>query len=245
MSYDKRPATQYMSTSNFNKAFFSYDDKLGLQPVLGAGQSQCPPGRILRENGRKLYPGVNTNIKTIMTGVYDSVTLLSGFIDVNSGIFTLYAIKHAPEQPDGLDYNPRGIPSAEGVEHRGQSVFTHGDVVAGGQFYATKTIDLGNAAFINGDFSATSYYSITLTQNTQLNALIVPPHNGTVIYLFVTGNGSSTLTLNINFNGSTKTVTPKVNEKIPLVFISDTKSLFSIGNSSPGVVPLNYQVIKF
>jgi len=234
-----------MSTSNFNKAFFSYDDKLGLQPVLGAGQSQCPPGRILRENGRKLYPGVNTNIKTIMTGVYDSVTLLSGFIDVNSGIFTLYAIKHAPEQPDGLDYNPRGIPSAEGVEHRGQSVFTHGDVVAGGQFYATKTIDLGNAAFINGDFSATSYYSITLTQNTQLNALIVPPHNGTVIYLFVTGNGSSTLTLNINFNGSTKTVTPKVNEKIPLVFISDTKSLFSIGNSSPGVVPLNYQVIKF
>jgi hypothetical protein len=234
-----------MSTSNFNKAFFSYDDKLGLQPVLGAGQSQCPPGRILRENGRKLYPGVNTNIKTIMTGVYDSVTLLSGFIDVNSGIFTLYAIKHAPEQPDGLDYNPRGIPSAEGVEHRGQSVFTHGDVVAGGQFYATKTIDLGNAAFINGDFSATSYYSITLTQNTQLNALIVPPHNGTVIYLFVTGNGSSTLTLNINFNGSTKTVTPKANEKIPLVFISDTKSLFSIGNSSPGVVPLNYQVIKF
>lgn len=245
MSHDKRPATQYMSTGNFNKAFFSYDERVGLQPVLGAGPSQCPPGRILRENGRKLYPGVNTNIKTIMTGVYDSVTLLSGFIDSNSGIFTLYAIKQAPEQPNGLDYNPRGVPSEEGVEHRGQSVFTHGDVVAGGQFYATKTVDLGNAAYINADFSATSYYSISLTQDTEINALIVPPHNGTIIYIFVIGNGISKLTFNVNFKGSTKSIIPYPDEKIPLGFVSDAKSLYSLGKPSPGIVPPPYQTITF
>lgn len=248
MSYDKRPATQYMSTRTFNDGFFAFDEKTGLHPVLGAGPSQCPAGRILRETGRKLYPGIHASVKTIMTGVYDSVTNLNGFIDSNSAIFTLYAVKHAPEQPDGLDYNPRGS-TQSGVSHKGQSVYTLGDVVAGGQFYPIKTQDLGSEAFINGDFSSTSYYTIELTQNTELNALIVPPNKGTVIYIAIKGNGTAILTFGINFQGSVSQIQPEANAEITIGFISNGTALASISQSGQGIAPTPpvpiYQIVIF
>ena len=245
MSYDKRPAIQYMSTYAFNDGFFSFDETTGLHYVIGASTSKCPPGRILRENGRKLYPGIHPTVKTIMTGVFDSVTLLSGFIDSNSGIFTLYSINHAPEQPDGLDYNPRGV-NQSGVAHKGQSVYTLGDVVAGGQFYSIKTTDLGSEQYINADFSSTIYYTMTLTQDTQLNALIVPQNKGTVIYIAVKGDGSSKLTFSGNFNGLVSEIMPNAGEKITFGLISDSIKLSVISQSGFGmlITPI-YQTISF
>jgi hypothetical protein len=243
MSYDKRPATQFMSTKAFHDGFFAYDENTGLHPVLGAGPGQCPAGRVLRETGKKLYPGIHASVKTIMTGVYDSITNLSGFIDSNSAIFTLFAINHAPDQPSGLDYNPRGVNQA-GVSHKGQSVYTLGDVVAGGQFYTIKTQDLGSEAFINGDFSTTSYYTITLTQDTQLNALIVPPNKGTVIYVSVKGNGISTLFFGTNFTGSIGQIKPESNNEITISFISNGTVLASMSQSDKGIAPI-YQVVTF
>ena len=248
MSYDKRPATQYMSTKTFNEGFFSFDESTGLHPVLGAGPGQCPPGRVLRENGKKLYPGIHASVKTIMSGVFDSVTSLSGFIDTNSAIFTLFAVNHAPDQPSGLDYNPRGT-NQSGVTHKGQSVYTLGDVVAGGQFYPIKTQDLGSGAFINGDFSSTSYYTIELTQNTELNALIVPPNKGTVIYIAVKGNGSAILTFGINFIGSVAQIQPEANAEITIGFISNGTTMASISQSGQGIPPVPpnpiYQIVVF
>lgn len=244
MSYDKRPATQFMSTKAFNNGFFAFDENTGLHPVLGAGPGQCPPGRILRENGKKLYPGIHASVKTIMTGVFDSVTSLSGFIDTNSAIFTLFAINHAPDLTPGLDYNPRGL-TQEGVSHKGQSVYTLGDVVAGGQFYPIKAQDLGSGGIINGDFSTTSYYTITLTQDTQLNALLVPPNKGTVIYIAVKGNGTGKLFFGVNFAGSIDQIQPESGNEITIGFISNGTIMSSISQSDKGVVAPIYQVVTF
>jgi len=247
MSYDKRPATQYMSTRTFSDGFFSFDETLGLRPLLGAGPSQCPAGRVLRETGRKLYPGIHKSVKTIMTGVFDSVTMLSGFIDSNSAIFTLYAVKNPPEQPGWLDYNPSGA-NQSGVTHKGQSVYTLGDVVAGGQFYPIKTQDLGSDANINGDFSGTSYYTINLTQNTLLNALIVPPNKGTVIYIAVTGNGSAILSFGINFESLLTQIQPEDGVEITIGFISNGTAMASVSQSGQGIIippPPTYQIFIF
>jgi len=244
MSQDKRPAIQYMSTKAFNGGFFSYNQAQGLQPLPGANSTNCPPGRILRETGKKLHPGIHPHIKTVMTAVYDSQTLLNGFIDSNSAIFTLYSVKRPPEQVNGADYNPRGT-NQVGVQHRGQSVYTLGDVVAGGQFYTINTIDLGNDPIINADFTKTTYYTLNLEQNTLLNASIVPPNKGTVLYLAITGNSTSSLTFGQNFDGLVSSVTPSTGNKITIGFISDGSKISSLSQSGAGVVPPNFQSVVF
>jgi hypothetical protein len=244
MSHDKRPAMQYMSTMAFNRGIFSYDQTLGLQPLSGANSTNCPPGRILRETGKKLYPGAHPHVKTVMTSVFDSQTLLKGFIDTNSAIFTLYSVNRLPEQVNGADFNPRGANQA-GVQHKGQSVYTLGDVVAGGQFYTINTIDLVNDPIINADFSKTTYYTLNLEQNSLLNASIVPPNKGTVLYLAVTGNSTSTLTFGQNFDGLVSSVTPSTGNKITIGFISDGSKISSLSQSGAGVVPPNFQSVVF
>lgn len=244
MSQDKRPAVQYMSTMAFNRGFFSYDQTLGLQPLPGANSTNCPPGRILRETGKKLHPGVHPHVKTVMTAVFDSQTLLKGFIDSNSAIFTLYSIKSPPEQANGADYNPRGASQA-GVQHRGQSVYTLGDVVAGGQFYTINTIDLGNDPIINADFSKTTYYTLNLEQNILLNASIVPLNKGTVLYLAVTGNSTSTVTFGLNFDGLLSSLTPTTGNKITIGFISDGSKLSPLSQPGGAVSAPTYQSVVF
>jgi len=234
----------YMSSRSFNDAFFSYDETSGLNPVVGATAEKCPAGRILRFNRRKLYPGVHNNVKTIMTGVYDKISQLSGFIDINSGIFTLYNLD-LNDKDEGLDFNPRGK-NQQGVKHKGQSVYTLGDVVAGGQFYTINTIDLGIGEYINGDFSEASYYTITVNQDTHLNATIVPKHKGTVIYITIYGDGLSTLYFDQNFENNLPSILTRSSSKIVVSFISDGITLMPISQSGPPSIFGRFaQIVKF
>lgn len=243
-----RASTQYISTRTFNNAFYSYDVQSGLTLNDSVDSESCPPGRILKETGRKLYPGIHPTIKTIMTGVYDSVTFMNGFIDANAGVFALYNTHRAPELTDGLDFNPRGEAKQEGVAHKGQSVYTLGDVVAGGQFYPIKTKDLtdNQSTLINADFSDTSYYTITINQDTELNALVVPPNKGTAVYLTVYGDGQSKLTLNYNFTGDIKELIPLLGSTITIGFLSTGIAMETLQQSSKGsAINQIYQVIQF
>jgi hypothetical protein len=224
----------YIATQAFNNAIFAYDNTTGLKPLPGATPANCPAGHILRVNKRQLYPGTHTNIKTIMTGVYDKSTQLSGFIDVNSAIFSLYSL-NLYENDEGLDFNPHGVPQA-GVVHRGQSVYTLGDVVAGGQTYPMNVINLdgSTSSILNYDFSINSYYTIDITKDTLLNATIVPKNKGTLIYIEVKGDGVSALSFGQNFDGVTTKIIPdiSVNFKIIVSFISDGIHLTSFSRSS-------------
>lgn len=122
------------------------EGKLTALTALPSGSTitatNCPAGRILRESGRKLYPGANPGLAvgdtyagavvgTTATNhmwvlVFDSVTGLRGFIDPNAPQFAVY----------NSDRNVAFVDAAEttgGAPTRlGQSVFTSGNITTTG-----------------------------------------------------------------------------------------------------------------
>lgn len=140
----ERPVLSYITSGSFNGQFFSYATTFNattlittgtLSAVTGATAANCPRGRVLRTNNKKLYPGANPGITTLMVGVYDSISLLSGFIDPNSSVFLVYNGNKSVDIIDGVDLSG-------GVTHAGPSVFTLGDVVAGRQIRSTGSVAL-------------------------------------------------------------------------------------------------------
>jgi hypothetical protein len=104
--------------------------------------TNCPAGRILRESGRKIYPGANpglavgdtyngTTVGTTVTShmwvlVFDSVTGLRGFIDPNGPGFAVYNSDRNAAYVD-LGEQTGGPPT-----RLGQSVFTSGNITTTG-----------------------------------------------------------------------------------------------------------------
>lgn len=99
-STDARAAGRsYLTTSSFNTSIYSYVTFLYsttyitsgiLSTVSAATVLNCPKGHVLRETGRKLYPGINPGVSTMMVSVYDDTTMLNGYIDPNSPIYTVF-----------------------------------------------------------------------------------------------------------------------------------------------------------
>lgn len=145
--YDASRHINYISTAPFNSNFFKYtftqpspaNNFVGsgaLSAVLNNSGSavtaaDCPAGRILRTNGRKLYPdaaGLSLTAypdRTPLIGVFDYQTGFSGYIDPNATMFALYNV----DKPiDSLD----GTAASGANNHKGMSVFTGGNVTAAG-----------------------------------------------------------------------------------------------------------------
>jgi len=147
----------YISTSAFNGIIYDYtttlntsnfkqEGRLAALTALPSGATitttNCPAGRILRETGRKLFPGANpglvlgdsyqgtavtnNNLNKMWVLVFDSVTGLRGYIDPNAPQFAVY----------NSDRNPAFVDVAEtagGPPTRlGQSVYSAGNVTSGG-----------------------------------------------------------------------------------------------------------------
>jgi hypothetical protein len=146
----------YYSTEVFANRFFTYSTSLNnkletigtLTQVSGANSSTCPAGRVLRENGRKLYPGANPGITTYMVGVYDATSLLSGFIDPNAKVFQIYNTDKPNFLADGVD--PTG-----GLTDRGPSVYTRGNITAEGD------LDITGDGLIRGDLGVVGSVDIS------------------------------------------------------------------------------------
>lgn len=154
--YLNTPRRSYITTTAFQNDIFRYTTSMNpttfattgtLTSLATAGTataSNCPANRVLRENGRKLYPSglyvannttygaPNPGVTTYMVGVYDPVTGLNGFIDPNSKVF-------APYNTDKPEYVPRGInPNGNAEVDLGPPVYTLGAVTAGsGLGYST------------------------------------------------------------------------------------------------------------
>ena len=141
----------FIAANAFNNDFFKYTPakKGSTSPtltVVTTDFTMCPAGRVLRENGRKLFPGANpgVDITTVMVGVFDNQTMLSGFIDPNSPVFAVYNMDLPVYLKDGVDPGPEGCTDAGPAvftngnvfttnELIGKTVFTTGDIVSGGQ----------------------------------------------------------------------------------------------------------------
>jgi hypothetical protein len=182
-----QPKRQYVSSAAFNRNIFSYT--LSTNPatnvttgdlsanIVGANSTTCPAGRILRESGLKLYPGVNNGVNTYMVGVVDTVTLLAGYIDPNSPVFAVYSNQLPFMPPYGT--NPNGVdPGPQGLPDEGPPVYTNGDVICvsgnivaqTGSITSATDVNAGRNVNVIGDVSANSFIrSASYVQTTKVN----------------------------------------------------------------------------
>lgn len=206
-------AKSYISTDTYNGYFFTYSVTTGpspqfkkagaLVPVSGMTDSNCPPGRILRENGKKLFPDAYPGITTYMVGVFDIINELSGFINPNDPVF-------APFNGDRPNYLKDSVNSQ--LKNLGAPVLTQGnvicsgDIVSSGQvrsqaFTHVQTVD-GVGANPNTaalDVCLGQVFAIATTKD----VTIVPSNmtTGAHIYLIVTGGGAHTVSFGTGIQG--------------------------------------------
>lgn len=175
------PRRSYITTAAFHQDIFAYTTSYNaatftttgsltpLSTVGTATAANCPANRVLRENGKKLFPpglvvsnnttyaAPNPGVTTYMVGVYDPITFLSGFIDPNSKLFAIY-------NTDKPDYVPRGInPNGNTEVDQGAPVYTLGSVTAG------TTITAGTNITATGILTGTELViqnPVTITQAT-------------------------------------------------------------------------------
>jgi hypothetical protein len=150
-SFNNTPRLLYIATATFNNYFYSYSTSINAQlntigtlgPVVGSTSANCPRGRVLRENGRKLYPDANPGIDTYMVGVYDAQSLLSGFIDPNAQVFQIY-------NTDKPTYLADGVEPTLGTTDRGPSIYTRGDVLGGGNLDISGSSHIYGSELVDG-----------------------------------------------------------------------------------------------
>ena len=139
-----RSKRSYMSVAAFDTSFFTYTVAMNtttyvntgtLTTVSSATAANCPKGRVLRENGKKLFPDANPGITKFLVGVYDSITGFSGFIDPNAPVFVMYNSDKPTYLADTV--GPDGRTAA-----KAPPVFTDGTIEA------ASTIKAGTGGFI-------------------------------------------------------------------------------------------------
>ena len=139
-----RSKRSYITTSPFNGLIYQYTAQLNATTLKNEGRltaittspsgttlsaTNCPAGRILREIGAKLYPGVHpglavgdtfggavvgtTTTNKYWVKVFDAQTGVRGFIDPNAAIFTVYNSDKSIEIQDALE-NAGGAPARLG-----------------------------------------------------------------------------------------------------------------------------------
>ena len=178
------PRRTYVSINAFNGYFYTYTTSTeytggqfvttgSLGSVSGANATTCPAGRVLRENGKRLYPGVNPGITSMLIGVFDDKTFFNGFIDPNAKVFQTQNNDIAPSYPDQVD--------ADNTETRdlGNGVYTRGDLRAVGNFDLSGNGVIGGTLVVNGN--------VTTRASTFLNAPVRIGTTGSYITRIKTG----------------------------------------------------------
>ena len=151
----------FITTKAFSAELYSYTlTRSGTPPfaatgsllVSGASAANCPAGRVLHLNGKKLFPDVNPMntfvgvlaAKKFLVGVYDPISFLSGFVDPTSNTFA----KFDQNLPNFFDLGTAGsgvVPllGGDGV-----------DVNVGGALNVTSRI-AGQATLVAGTLAIT------------------------------------------------------------------------------------------
>lgn len=219
--YDASRHINYISTAAFNSAFFTYTftgpsqannftGSGALSAVLNSSgvavtATDCPAGRVLRTNGKKLYPDAagipvaSLADRTPLIGVFDYHTNLSGFINPNATVFALYNVDKPVDNVDGT-----GAGSTNNT--RGMSVYTGGNVNAVGDITSTTgnitatagSVKVGRQLTLASGSPAINYVTTTTDYDfTQTGAVFVG--GNTAGTLTVTSVTSGTITIGSNF----------------------------------------------
>lgn len=151
-----RSRRAYLSVAAFNNNFFAYTITMNSSyakvgtinvSVTGATAANCPKGRVLRENGKKLYPDANPGVTKYMVGVYDAVTELSGFIDSNDPVFTIYNT----DKPTYMASYPNDV-----YPEKAPPVYTDTSVQAGTTITAGTSVAAGTTVTAGTSVAATT-----------------------------------------------------------------------------------------
>ena len=241
--YKDRAKMQYIATQAFNSAFWSYAitfDQVSLtnvgllSPLSGATTANCPAGRILRTNGKKLYPGgAYPGVNTMMVGVFDAQSKLSGFIDPNSPLFAPFNSDKPVEVVDGSDLSGA-------VPHLGPSVYTSGNVVAAGQIRSTGfTPLLASASPIVINASAVPLFPYVCNSSItaqRIQASPIPPMGTMVQFIIYPSSVSCTLTFDsgagFRSTGTLATGTVGNTTRFVITFISDSLYLCEVSRTA-------------
>lgn len=172
--------------------------------VTGATALTCPAGTVLRENGKKLYPGAHNGVTTLMVGIFwntsktDTTTsnMLSGFIDPNSPKFAVFSADR-PNYMNVLPVDPTG-----GLADQGTPVVTNGVI-------SSRVVTLGVLTGVGAtlDLSTGRIFKFTVPATAISSVVSVSPTTllpGVTITLIITGGatGSGSLTLSSTFKTS-------------------------------------------
>jgi len=179
----------YVVTELTTSEMFSYTvKKVNFDTVgtLTRMSVTLPAGRILRETGRKLAPGINNGVPTYMVSVYDNQQMITGFIDPNAPVFAVYNNDRPNFLVNNVDPGPgpvqTGAPNPSvfaNLTDGGAPVFTNGrvfastTVTAGLSLAAGTFVSTGTYANIGTYVSTGSYiYSAsTITANRGISSL--------------------------------------------------------------------------
>jgi len=265
-----RSKRSYITTGAFNSSIFQYTTQLNGTTLRTEGRltavttspvgttltaTNCPAGRILRELGAKLYPGVHPGLAvgdtfsgavvgTTATNkywvkVFDAQTGVRGFIDPNAALFTVYNSDKALEIQDPFE-NAGGTPT-----RLGQPVNTAGDVIAGGQIRSTGVTALTTVTGTGGTTQAvdpTLSQFFTLTSNASgaatltLTASSAPAGAMVRIYVSATTVQNTVITFGSGFvKSGTLTVTAgagPATQNYLITFIGNGTSLIEVGRTA-------------
>jgi hypothetical protein len=125
--------------------------------------TDCPAKRVLRETGKKLFPGIHSGVNTFMVSVYDTVKGWHGYIDPNGQLFAQYSTIMPNFFANGVDA-ATGAPAdagapviTNGLVNAGQSVTAGTYVAAGTYVSAGTTVTAGTGiSSTTGDITATA-----------------------------------------------------------------------------------------
>ena len=207
----------YISTDEFNDNFFSYTVAMGPAPgflmtgslstVTGATTINCPAGRVLRENGKKLYPKTHSGVTTYMIGVYDTVSGFKGFINPNDPMFAPYNTDR-PNYQDDSKYTTNNA-----IKNLGPSVLTlgnvttAGDVTVSGAIITSGQVRSSTVTPLTTTSGATTLdvslgQVFTMTTSASVTISLSNPSPGAQVFLIVTGGANGhVITFGTNIKG--------------------------------------------
>ena len=245
--YKQSSRRSYIATAAFNSVLYKYTTTRSsttfvvsgtLSAVTGATAANCPAGRILRENGRKLYPSANPGIVTYMVGVYDANSCLSGFIDPNASIFAVYNSDKPLYLTDGVD------PVTGLTTDQGAPVYTRGSVAAGtgvtattGQIRVTTPGSLTPTGTVTLDASTAQLFTYAVSNLVTTETINATNYTtvGYMVYLVVTPNTvACTITFGTGFKKTATlgTGTAGTGGRFVVTFISDGSFLCEVSRTA-------------
>jgi len=237
-SFLNSPRRTYIASREFSGDFYQIvgPDDNGLYTlggVTGADAGNCPVGRVLRENGKKIYPNQYKGIVYYLVGVYDEQSFLKGFINPNSPCFAVLNTD-MPTYLTSINGNGEAADNDGGLPNRGNSVYTRGDVIADGKLVVNDLLGEGSTVggdlAVGGDLDVSG--SIYVHQPLVLPSAVVVPlsTNTTTTYNFLSTPSAYYKFRAINtVNGQTQTLASSASPLLP------ANSQFNIQVANSGV----------